>query len=117
MHHGTASQVETPQLIGQSPQMVALRNEIAVAARTSAKVLILGETGVGKEVAARLLHEQSARRTARFVAVNCSGVTETLLESELFGHVRGSFTDAFATSRAWSGRPVAARCSSTNLAR
>ena len=95
MHHGTASQVETPQLIGQSPQMVALRNEIAVAARTSAKVLILGETGVGKEVAARLLHEQSARRSARFVAVNCSGVTETLLESELFGHVRGSFTDAF----------------------
>jgi DNA-binding NtrC family response regulator len=95
MHHATASHFETPQLIGQSPEIVALRNEIAVAARTSAKVLILGETGVGKEVAARLLHEQSARRTARFVPVNCSGVTETLLESELFGHVRGSFTDAF----------------------
>ena len=51
MHHGTASHIETPQLIGQSPEIVALRNEIAVAARTSAKVLILGETGVGKEVA------------------------------------------------------------------
>ena len=74
--------------------METLRSEIAAAARTSAKVLILGETGVGKEVAARELHHQSAQRLKPFVAVNCSGVPETLLESELFGHVRGSFTGA-----------------------
>src|SRR4051812_37664798 len=64
------------------------------AARTSAKVLVVGETGSGKEVVARLIHEQSARRTGAFVPVNCSGVAETLLESELFGHTRGSFTGA-----------------------
>jgi len=86
---------QTHELIGQSPIVVALREEIARAARTSAKVLILGETGVGKEIAARQLHVQSARSERPFVAVNCSGVPETLLESELFGHARGSFTGAY----------------------
>jgi len=86
---------QTHELIGQSPIVVALRDEIARAARTSAKVLILGETGVGKEIAARQLHVQSARSERPFVAVNCSGVPETLLESELFGHARGSFTGAY----------------------
>jgi DNA-binding NtrC family response regulator len=86
---------QTHELIGQSPIVVALREEIARAARTSAKVLILGETGVGKEITARQLHVQSARSERPFVAVNCSGVPETLLESELFGHARGSFTGAY----------------------
>jgi DNA-binding NtrC family response regulator len=82
-------------LVGDSPPMRALRTEIATAARTNAKVLILGETGVGKEVVARLIHTQGSRRARPFVPVNCSGIPETLLESELFGHMRGSFTGAY----------------------
>jgi DNA-binding NtrC family response regulator len=84
----------TPLLVGTSPAMTALRREIAAAARTHAKVLILGETGVGKDVVARLIHQQSPRQGRPCVAVNCSGIPETLLESELFGHTRGSFTGA-----------------------
>ena len=86
--------VETPLLVGESAGIVALRDDIAAAARTHAKVLVLGETGSGKEVVARMLHMQSPRRGRSFVAVNCSGIPETLLESELFGHTRGSFTGA-----------------------
>ena len=85
---------EAPVLVGESAGIVALRDDIAAAARTHAKVLVLGETGSGKEVVARLLHAQSARRGRAFIAVNCSGIPETLLESELFGHTRGSFTGA-----------------------
>jgi DNA-binding NtrC family response regulator len=82
-------------LLGDSPAMDLVRLDIESAARTNAKVLITGETGVGKEVVARLIHEQGSRSRQNFVAVNCSGVPETLLASELFGHARGSFTGAF----------------------
>jgi transcriptional regulator with PAS, ATPase and Fis domain len=69
------------------------------AAKGPAKVLITGESGVGKDVVAHFIHNQSPRKAAPFVAVNCAGLTETLLESELFGHVRGSFTGAYRDKR------------------
>ena len=86
---------EQPILLGESPVIEALNADIQSAARTHAKVLITGETGVGKEVVARLIHNQSARSRQPFMAVNCSGIPETLLASELFGHARGSFTGAY----------------------
>src|SRR6187431_2689200 len=82
-------------LLGDSSRLRELRADIESAARSHAKVLITGETGAGKEVVARLIHTHSPRSRQPFVAVNCSGIPETLLASELFGHVRGSFTGAY----------------------
>jgi two-component system response regulator AtoC len=82
-------------LIGKSAGMNDLREEIERVARSDAKVLLTGESGVGKELVAAAIHTQSARAQRAFVAVNCAGIPETLLESELFGHVKGSFTGAY----------------------
>jgi transcriptional regulator with PAS, ATPase and Fis domain len=84
-----------PQLVGASPIMMELSEEVARVARSDAKVLVTGESGVGKELIAQSIHTHSGRAQRPFVAVNCAGIPETLLESELFGHERGSFTGAY----------------------
>src|SRR5688500_14592197 len=84
-----------PKLVGQSQPLFEIKEEIARVSRSDAKVLITGESGAGKELVAEALHQASTRANGPFVAVNCAGIPETLLESELFGHVRGSFTGAF----------------------
>ena len=81
-------------LLGVSAAMRSVEEEIEYAARSGAKVLITGESGVGKEVVARLIHARGTRRNAPLVAINCAGIPDSLLETELFGHVKGSFTDA-----------------------
>ncbi len=84
-------------MIGESPAIEALRSTIARIADTDLAVLILGENGTGKEIAARMIHYQSRRRAEPLVAVNCAAIPDTLLESELFGHEKGAFTDAHDT--------------------
>jgi DNA-binding NtrC family response regulator len=83
-------------IVGCTPVMVRLFDLLRTVAATSSTVLVTGETGTGKELAARAIHDASPRRNQRFVAINCSAIPETLLEAELFGHVRGAFTGAIA---------------------
>ena len=85
-------------LVGRSPSMQAVREQIARCAPTPSNVLITGESGTGKELVARAVHASSPRRQRRLVPVNCVAIPETLLESQLFGHVRGAFTSAVQTN-------------------
>jgi len=84
----------SPTLIGASPAMLRVQQMIAMVAPTNSSVMILGETGTGKELVARALHQQSTRAEQPFVAVNCGALPEALIESELFGHRKGAFTGA-----------------------
>jgi formate hydrogenlyase transcriptional activator len=89
----------TLDLIGSSPKFRTLLTEVARVAPVDSAVLIQGETGTGKEVIARAIHEASPRRNHRFVALNCAAIPSALLESELFGHERGAFTGAWAQTK------------------
>ncbi len=84
-----------PLIVGRSAALLSICALAERVAEGDAKVLITGESGVGKDLIAQLIHAHSRRATQPFVAVNCAGVPETLLESQLFGHVKGAFTDAF----------------------
>ncbi len=86
-------------LVGESPAMMLLREQISTAAPTNGRVLVLGENGTGKELVARNIHALSHRRQGPFIEVNCAAIPEELIESELFGHVRGAFTGAIADRR------------------
>src|ERR1051325_7900561 len=105
--NGTSKQIRsdfdddewTSGLIGRTPAMLEIYKMIARVSDSRAAVLITGESGTGKELVARAIHNHGTRSTERFVAVNCGALTETLLESELFGHVKGSFTGAIANKR------------------
>src|SRR5579863_10284476 len=95
----TAATLRGPRLLGGSAVMDQLREMIARVARSQAPVHICGESGTGKELVARMIHESGARREGPFVAVNCGAIPTELMESELFGHRRGSFTGAIADKR------------------
>jgi DNA-binding NtrC family response regulator len=89
----------SPQFVGRHPQIIELYKAVGQVASRRTNVLIRGESGTGKELIARAIHDQSAFASAPFVAVNCSAIPAALLESELFGHVRGSFTGAVNSRR------------------
>ena len=84
------------KMVGESPAMSHLREQVSLAAPTNGRVLILGESGTGKELVARTIHSSSRRKSGPFIEVNCASIPEELIESELFGHVRGAFTGAVA---------------------
>ncbi|HEY2962114.1 MAG TPA: sigma-54 dependent transcriptional regulator [Pyrinomonadaceae bacterium] len=94
-----SARYEPGGLLGRSPVMIGLYKEIARVAPTRSTVLIIGDSGTGKELVARSIHQHSTRSSGSFVAVNCGALTETLLEAELFGHVRGAFTGAVGDRR------------------
>src|SRR5262249_61173487 len=89
----------THTMVGESYAMRQLKEQVEMAAPTNGRVLIYGENGTGKEMVARTIHTLSRRRSNAFVEVNCAAIPEELIESELFGHVRGAFTGAVADRR------------------
>src|SRR5262245_5561432 len=89
-----AVSVSPALFVGRHPALRRALETLDLVAGTDATVLVTGETGTGKELIAQTLHERSARRHARLLAVNCGALSESLLESELFGHLRGAFTGA-----------------------
>ena len=103
------------EIVGQSASLRVLE-AVQRAAPTNATVMLLGESGVGKELVARTVHRNSPRAGQRFVQVNCAAIPEELIESELFGHEKGSFTGATRSRSASSSRPIAARSFSTKSA-
>jgi two-component system response regulator AtoC len=94
-----SGQAPLSRLVGRSPAMLEVYKKIAMVSDSRSTVLISGESGTGKELVARAIHHNGPRAAQRFFAVNCGALTETLLETELFGHVRGSFTGAFGDKR------------------
>jgi DNA-binding NtrC family response regulator len=90
--------IKSSKILGRSPAAFTLARSIVKAAPTEASVLIIGESGTGKEIVARAVHDRSSRREAPFVAINCGAISPSLAESELFGHEKGSFTGASATT-------------------
>jgi DNA-binding NtrC family response regulator len=92
-------QTRIADIVGRSPEMLDVYKLVARVAQTQSTVLVVGESGTGKELVARAIHNHSARAQGPFVAVNCTALTESLLESELFGHQKGAFTGAVAQKR------------------
>jgi transcriptional regulator with PAS, ATPase and Fis domain len=90
---------EMQQFVGTSPQMLQIFSKIRKVAKTELSVLILGESGTGKELTALAIHERSARQNKPFVTINCAAIPENLLEAELFGHEKGSFTGAYTSKK------------------
>ncbi|MCP4692401.1 MAG: sigma-54 factor interaction domain-containing protein, partial [Desulfobacterales bacterium] len=86
-------------IVGGSPRMMAIYKLVEQVAKTRTNILITGESGTGKELVAKAIHDQSERRDAPFVTINCGGIPETLMESELFGHKKGAFTGASHDSK------------------
>ncbi len=117
LRRAVAEKQSVDEIVGASAAMRAVYDMIERVADSTASVLVTGESGTGKELVARALHRRGPRKAGPFVAINCAALPEALLESELFGHARGAFTDARAAPRACSSRPTAARCSSTRSAR
>ena len=99
------------EIIAENPNMKLLLKQLLIVAKTDASILITGPTGSGKEVFAEYTHQMSARSNGPFIVVNCAAIPENLLESELFGYEKGSFTGASAPGKkASSRRQTAARC-------
>jgi DNA-binding NtrC family response regulator len=96
---GAASKARPAEIEGKSPRMLEVYKLVARVAPTTATVLVVGESGTGKELVARAIHSHSTRASTAFVPVNCTALSESLLESELFGHARGAFTGAVAAKR------------------